>query len=81
MSTPPIIARGKYPKMDCGIVEGLHHHEDQVFIALDLVENGSGNNEGFVVRVLHQPVTHIQNVLLYWPLKSLLIPNETITSV
>ena len=61
---------------DFDITEGITHHEDQVVIDLNLIENGHEKNEGVLVWLIGQPMPHVPNVILYRPLKRLLVPNE-----
>ena len=45
---------------DFVITEGLHHHEDQVVVALNLVDNGHEYNEGVVLWLFSQHFPHDQ---------------------
>ena len=56
--------------------EGINNDEGNFVIALNMVDNFREGNEGGVVRVIHQPMSHVTNILFYRPLKCLLVPND-----
>ena len=58
------------------MAEGINNYDGNVVIALNMVDNFGEVNEGGVVRVIHQPMSHVTNILFSRPLKRLLVPND-----